>query len=130
MKKLIMIALLMASGSALADMPYINNNTAENRERVQKGEFVCETSKAQTTINAGVYGSSEGLNSGNSYYGNYQNQNNDKGGYIGISIPIGEGPKVDCSQLYDQVIRENDLRIKQLEMQVKLLEQRNLTIGK
>lgn len=122
MKKLLVsMCLCMVSFSSLADMPYINNNTADGRERVQKGDIVCETSKAQATINAGVYGGKES---------NYYYNQDDKGGYIGISIPLGGGgPKVDCGRLYDQVLRENEMRIKQLEAQIDLMKRRTLTVA-
>ena len=122
MKKILATLILsVVSFSSLAEMPYINNNTADSRERIQKGDIVCETSKAQATINAGVYGGKES---------NYYYNQDDKGGYVGISIPIGGGDsKVDCSRLYDQVLRENDMRIKQLEAQLELMKRRTLTVG-
>lgn len=113
---------LVFSNVVIADMPYISNNTAESRERIQTGDMSCESSKAQTTVNAGVYG-------GHSQ--DYGYISNDKGGYIGISIPIGDtGSKVDCNRLYDLVVREKEMKIKELEKRVQMMEQRTLTVEK
>ena len=99
-----LISLLSAySFVAKADLPYINNNTAEERTRVQNGDITCEVSKPKSTINAGVYGSNED----NRYYG----RENDKGGYIGISIPIGGSSSVDCNKLYELSVKEKELKI-------------------
>lgn len=117
-----LISLLSAySFVAKADLPYINNNTAEERTRVQNGDITCEVSKPKSTINAGVYGSNED----NRYYG----RENDKGGYIGISIPIGGSSSVDCNKLYELSVKEKELKIKQLEEQVKLLSSRTLKLS-
>ena len=117
-----LISLLSAySFVAKADLPYINNNTAEERTRVQNGDITCEVSKPNSTINAGVYGSNED----NRYYG----RENDKGGYIGISIPIGGSSSVDCNKLYELSVKEKELKIKQLEEQVKLLSSRTLKLS-
>ena len=107
---------------AKADLPYINNNTAEERTRVQNGDITCEVSKPKSTINDGVYGSNED----NWYYG----RENDKGGYIGISIPIGGSSSVDYNKLYELSVKEKELKIKQLEEQVKLLSSRTLKLSK
>jgi|AGFT01.1.fsa_nt_gi hypothetical protein len=121
MKKIIFAGLLFST-SAFADMPYIANNTAESRDRIQSGDMMCETSKAQTTVNAGVYGSDSS---------DYGFQTSDKGGYVGISIPIGDsGSKVDCNRLYDLVVKEKEMKIKELEKRLQLMEQRTLTVGK
>lgn len=124
MKKsnMLLVLVLFYSTSALADLPYINNNTAQSSERIQTGDMSCETSKAQTTVNAGVYGN-------NSM--DYGYEQNDKGGYIGISVPIGEGgSKVDCNRLYDLVVKEKEMKIKELEKRIQLMEQRTLTVEK
>lgn len=122
-KKFGLVLLLQLVGfSAYADMPYIGNNTAESRERIQSGDMTCETSKAQTTMNAGVYGSDSN---------NYGYQTNDKGGYVGISIPIGGGDsKVDCNRLYDLVVKEKEMKIKELEKRIQLMEKRTLSVEK
>lgn len=123
MKKIVLSTLMsiFVSSSAFADAPYMNNNTAETRERVQNGEITCETSKPQTTVNMGVYGS----NGENYFY-----SQSDKGGYVGISIPIGDGgSKVDCNRLYELSVKEKELKIKQLEQQIALLEKRTLSIS-
>lgn len=119
--KLLAVAGLLVASYAHADFPYMSNNTAESRTRVQNGEITCEVSKPQATINAGVYGSNEN----NRYYG----EDHDKGGYIGISIPIGGSDnQVDCNRLYDLSVKEKELKIKQLEQQVKMLEARQLSV--
>lgn len=122
MKKLNWLLVLgLFSTSAMADLPYINNNTAQSSERIQTGDMSCETSKAQTTVNAGVYGN-------NSV--DYGYQQNDKGGYVGISVPIGGDSKVDCNRLYDLVVKEKEMKIKELEKRIQLMEQRTLTVEK
>lgn len=119
---LLLVLGLVFSTSAMADLPYINNNTAQSSERIQSGDMTCETSKAQTTVNAGVYGN-------NSM--DYGYQQNDKGGYVGISVPIGDGgSKVDCNRLYDLVVKEKEMKIKELEKRIQLMEQRTLTVEK
>lgn len=98
---------------ALADIPYITNNIAESRERVQNGDMSCETSHPQATVNAGVYG-----NNGQQY----RYQDDDKGAFIAISIPIGGNQnKVDCQPMYDQMLRQKDLQLKQLQAQNEML---------
>lgn len=105
-----------------ADMPYLGNNTTDSRERVQNGDISCETSKPQATVSMGVYGS----NGENYYY-----QQSDKGAYVGVSIPLGGSDmKVDCDRLYVLSVKEKELKIKQLEQQVALLEKRTLQVGK
>ncbi|MCS5737303.1 hypothetical protein, partial [Herbiconiux daphne] len=99
----------------MADAPYINNNTASSSERVTDGEVSCDTTHAQATINGGVF-------QDNNPYHYYEGE--DKGGYVGISIPLGGGGNVDCSKLYNQVLKKNELKIKQLEQQVALLQKR------
>lgn len=122
MKKTLFVTLMVFSTGVFADAPYMNNNTAESRERVQNGEISCETSKAQTTVNMGVYGSN-----GEDYY----YSRSDKGGYVGISIPIGDGGgKVDCNRLFELSVKEKELKIKQLEQQVAMLEARTLSVAK
>lgn len=115
-KLLLAAAAVMFSGASLADAPYINNNIAESRDRIQNGDLTCESSRPQATINAGVYG-----NSGSQYRYNDE----DKGGYIGISIPIGTGSKVDCNRLYDLTVRQKELQIKQLEAQLADMQRNN-----
>ncbi|MEQ5091644.1 hypothetical protein ABN224_16760 [Providencia rettgeri] len=101
---------------ASADVPYIYNNIAESRERIQNGDLTCESSKPQATINAGLYG-----NKGSKYY--YKDE--DKGGFIGISIPIGENSKVDCNKIYELTVRQKELQIKQLESQLADIQRNN-----
>lgn len=118
LNKLLTCLLLLSSG-AMADAPYINNNTANDSERVTDGDVSCDTTHARATINSGVFEDKDN----NRYY-----QGEDKGAYIGVSIPLGGGNSVDCSKLYDQVLHKNELRIKQLEQQVELLKSRQLTV--
>lgn len=120
-KSLVLIVGLVFSTSVFADLPYISNNTAQSSERIQTGDMTCETSKAQTTVNAGVYGN-------NSM--DYGYQQNDKGGYIGVSVPIGGDSKVDCNRLYNLVVKEKEMKIKELEKRIQLMEQRTLTVEK
>lgn len=120
-KSLVLMVGLVFSTSVFADLPYISNNTAQSSERIQTGDMTCETSKAQTTVNAGVYGN-------NSM--DYGYQQNDKGGYIGVSVPIGGDSKVDCNRLYNLVVKEKEMKIKELEKRIQLMEQRTLTVEK
>ncbi|CAD5236029.1 hypothetical protein PP187_gp040 [Klebsiella phage vB_KvM-Eowyn] len=104
---------MLLSAAAFADMPYITNNIAESRERVQNGDMSCETSHPQATVNAGVYG-----NNGQQY----RYQDDDKGAFIAISIPIGGNQnKVDCQPMYDQMLQQKDLQLKQLQAQNEML---------
>lgn len=120
LKTLTLLCVLFA-GVVHAEMPYINNNTASERTHIQNGDITCDVDKPKSTINAGVYGS----NSNDHYYG----QENDKGGYVGISIPIGGSDNtVDCNRLYDLSVKEKELKIKQLEEQVKTLQKRTLSV--
>ena len=109
-----LIALLLVSAGASADMPYIMNNVAESRDRIQNGDLTCESSRPQATINAGVYG-----NNGSEY----RYEDRDKGAYVGISIPMGTGTKVDCNRLYDLTVQQKELQIKQLQQQLADLKQ-------
>lgn len=100
--------------TAFADAPYISNNVATGHERVQDGDKVCETSKPTTTVNAGVYS-----DNGTQYM--YQQQ--DKGGYVGISIPLGGGSDIDCGALYDKMLKTKDMENEQKEAQIQILKQ-------
>lgn len=121
MKKLFTIALLSLVTTAYADMPYINNNTAENFERVTSGDITCESRKAVPTLNTGYYSSSE-----DSIYTNRTSQ--DKGVFVAVSIPLSSTSKqVDCKNLYNSALEKEQLRVKQLEMQVEMLKSRRLS---
>ena len=113
-KIIILFVLTLLSFNVLADMPYITNNVAMGHERIQDGDKVCETSTPTTTINAGVYG-----NNGDQY--DYRDQ--DKGGYIGISIPIGGTPKIDCNSLYEKMLKTKDMENEQKSAQIEILKQ-------
>lgn len=121
MKKLLSLLLLGMASVAYADMPYINNNTAENFERVTSGDITCESRKAVSTLNTGYYSSSQ-----DSMYINRTGQ--DKGVFVAISIPLSSTSKqVDCKNLYNSALEKEQLRVKQLEMQVEMLKSRRLT---
>lgn len=121
MKKLLSLLLLGMASVAYADMPYINNNTAENFERVTSGDITCESRKAVSTLNTGYYSSSQ-----DSMYINQTGQ--DKGVFVAISIPLSSTSKqVDCKNLYNSALEKEQLRVKQLEMQVEMLKSRRLT---
>lgn len=112
-KTLLVSALVSFCSSVYADMPYINNNVSSTHERIQDGDKTCETSKPTTTINAGVYG-----NSGNQYF----YEQNDKGGYVGISIPIGGGSNINCDTLYQKMLKTKDMENEQKEAQIEILK--------
>lgn len=120
-KYFIISVFITTSYAAHADFPYMNNNTADERTRVQNGEITCEVSKPHATLNVGAYGS----NDNNYYYGRDQ----DKGAYVGISIPLGSAENdVDCNRLYNLSVKEKELKIKMLEEQVKQLQGRTLNV--
>lgn len=114
-KVLLLILTMMASWFALADAPYITNNIAENRGRIQNGDISCEVSRPQATINVGAYG-----NNGSEY----RYANDDKGGYVSISIPLGGDDKMaeSCERLADLSRRQKELQIKRLEMEMDRME--------
>lgn len=121
MKRVILTGLLvLGSGLCSADMPYISNNTAETFERVTSGDITCESRKAHPTLNAGLYQSND------SYYGSSY-QNDDKGVYVALSIPITMNRnQVDCSSLYNTALDKERIRVKQLEMQLEMYKGRRL----
>lgn len=114
-KILLLIVTMMTSWFALADAPYITNNIAENRGRIQNGDISCEVSRPQATINVGAYG-----NNGSEY----RYANDDKGGYVSISIPLGGDDKMaeSCERLADLSRRQKELQIKRLEMEMDRME--------
>lgn len=114
-KILLLILTMMTSWFALADAPYITNNIAENRGRIQNGDISCEVSRPQATINVGAYG-----NNGSEY----RYANDDKGGYVSISIPLGGDDKMaeSCERLADLSRRQKELQIKRLEMEMDRME--------
>lgn len=121
MKKLLTCTLLSMTSFAYADMPYINNNTAENFERVTSGDITCESRKAVATLNTGFYSSNQ-----DSIYSSRNNE--DKGMFVAVSIPLASTSKqVDCKNLYNSALEKEQLRVKQLEMQVEMLKSRRLT---
>lgn len=121
MKKLIALLLLGIGSTAFADMPYISNNTSENFERVTSGDITCESRKAVATLNTGYYSSSQ-----DSIYTSKTEE--DKGVFVAVSIPLSSTSKqVDCKNLYNSALEKEQLRVKQLEMQVEMLKSRRLT---
>jgi len=121
MKKLIALLLLGIGSTAFADMPYISNNTSENFERVTSGDITCESRKAVATLNTGYYSSSQ-----DSIYTSKTGE--DKGVFVAVSIPLSSTSKqVDCKNLYNSALEKEQLRVKQLEMQVEMLKSRRLT---
>lgn len=107
--------------TVFAEMPYISNNLSESFERVTSGDITCESRKTQPTINTGFYSSTEDQNSLN-------RNNTDKGVYVALSVPLGSKNKqVDCQGLYNSALQKEQLRVKQLEMQVELLKSRQLS---
>lgn len=114
-KTLIILIAAFFTNLALADVPYMTNNTASSSERVQVGDVSCDSSKPQSTINIGAYG-----NNGN----RYSYEDSDKGGFVSISIPIGESAvKTDCSRLYDLGVKMKEVELKQREMAVAAAEE-------
>lgn len=114
-KILLLIVMMVTAGAAFADAPYITNNIAENRGRIQNGDISCEVSRPQATINVGAYG-----NNGSEY----RYANDDKGGYVSISIPLGGDDKMaeSCERLADLSRRQKELQIKRLEMEMDRME--------
>lgn len=111
----IFVLSLASIGYAFADAPYITNNTAGSSERVQVGDMSCDTSKPQATINVGAYG-----NNGN----RYSYEDNDKGGFVSVSIPIGSSSvTTDCSRLYDIGLKMKETELKQREMMIQQQEE-------
>ena len=114
--KIILLVIMMVTAcTAFADAPYITNNIAENRGRIQNGDISCEVSRPQATINVGAYG-----NNGSEY----RYANDDKGGYVSISIPLGGDDKMaeSCERLADLSRRQKELQIKRLEMEMDRME--------
>ncbi|CAM8750819.1 hypothetical protein CENTIMANUS_00216 [Klebsiella phage vB_KpM_Centimanus] len=114
-KILLFIVTMVTACTAFADAPYITNNIAENRGRIQNGDISCEVSRPQATINVGAYG-----NNGSEY----RYANDDKGGYVSISIPLGGDDKMaeSCERLADLSRRQKELQIKRLEMEMDRME--------
>lgn len=114
-KILLVIVMMVTACTAFADAPYITNNIAENRGRIQNGDISCEVSRPQATINVGAYG-----NNGSEY----RYANDDKGGYVSISIPLGGDDKMaeSCERLADLSRRQKELQIKRLEMEMDRME--------
>lgn len=114
-KILLLIVMMVTACAAFADAPYITNNIAENRGRIQNGDISCEVSRPQATINVGAYG-----NNGSEY----RYANDDKGGYVSISIPLGGDDKMaeSCERLADLSRRQKELQIKRLEMEMDRME--------
>lgn len=114
-KILLLIVMMVTACTAFADAPYITNNIAENRGRIQNGDISCEVSRPQATINVGAYG-----NNGSEYH----YANDDKGGYVSISIPLGGDDKMaeSCERLADLSRRQKELQIKRLEMEMDRME--------
>lgn len=114
-KILLLIVMMVTACTAFADAPYITNNIAENRGRIQNGDISCEVSRPQATINVGAYG-----NNGSEYL----YANDDKGGYVSISIPLGGDDKMaeSCERLADLSRRQKELQIKRLEMEMDRME--------
>lgn len=120
MKRILLLTFLMCGLSVHADMPYINNTISETYERVTTGDLACESRKAHPTLNAGYYQGND------SYYGTF-NQREDKGAYVAISIPLtSNSNRVDCKSLYNSALRQSELRVKQLEMQLEMQKSRRL----
>lgn len=114
-KILLLVVMMVTTCTAFADAPYITNNIAENRGRIQNGDISCEVSRPQATINVGAYG-----NNGSEY----RYANDDKGGYVSISIPLGGDDKMaeSCERLADLSRRQKELQIKRLEMEMDRME--------
>ena len=112
-KRLLTLTCLFLPVLSYADMPYINTSPSESRSRVQDGDKSCESSKAQTTLNVGVYG-----NNGSQYM--YADQ--DKGGFVSLSVPIGHSDTLDCSKLYDQLLASKEMDNEQKEIQIQQLK--------
>lgn len=114
-KILLLIVMMVTAWTAFADAPYITNNIAENRGRIQNGDISCEVGRPQATINVGAYG-----NNGSEY----RYANDDKGGYVSISIPLGGDDKMaeSCERLADLSRRQKELQIKRLEMEMDRME--------
>lgn len=114
-KILLLIVMMVTACTAFADAPYITNNIAENRGRIQNGDISCEVSRPQATINVGAYG-----NNGSEYH----YANDDKGSYVSISIPLGGDDKMaeSCERLADLSRRQKELQIKRLEMEMDRME--------
>lgn len=126
-KRLLLLTSLVLPVVSYADMPYINTTPSNSNSRVQDGDKSCESSKAQTTLNVGVYG-----NNGNQY----MYSDDDKGGFVSLSVPIGHSDTLDCSKLYDQLLKSKEMdneqkaiQIEQLKMQLAEL-QRNQQLQK
>ena len=119
MLKYSILGLALFGFKALADAPYITNNTASSSENVQVGDMSCNSSKPQATVNVGAYG-----NSGNQYMYN----DSDKGGFVSISIPLGSSAiKTDCSKLYEVGLHMKELELKQRELAIQQ-EEENLRL--
>lgn len=116
-----LFAILFISCSTMADMPSMNNMTSEKSERITNGDLTCETRSPTATINAGVYSS----DNQRAYYNGINEK--DQGMYVGVSIPIfSKSKSVSCDNLYQLTLKKEQLRVQQLEMQIKRLESQNL----
>lgn len=65
-----------------------------------------------------VYGE---LYSSNTDYPPYNNEE-DKGGRIGVSISLGGGDRIDCSRLQEIETRKAELELEKLEAEVEMLK--------
>lgn len=116
-----LFAILFISCSTMADMPSMNNMTSEKSERITNGDLTCETRAPTATINAGVYSS----DNQRAYYNGINEK--DQGMYVAVSIPIfSKSKSVSCDNLYQLTLKKEQLRVQQLEMQIKRLESQNL----
>lgn len=121
MNRFLIAIILSIPTLAYADMPYMNNMTTEKSERITNGDLTCESRQPTATINAGVYSS----DSQKAYYQGINEQ--DQGMYVGISIPLySKSKSVSCNDLYQLTLKKEQLRVKQLEMQVEALKSRRL----
>lgn len=120
-KTALLLALVSSTANAISiPTPSLSSPTA--RVRTPDGFECSNPIGSSTVVQIGLLGTSN--EDDYDYYNSYNhgsNRNNDEfGAYVSLVVPIGAPEPIDCSKLYFNALREQELKIKQLEAQLLL----------
>lgn len=122
----VIAASLIAPNAYGLSVPSMPSVSSYDEVRLPDGSY-CRSSDYGTQLQVGVVGGQGATGSRNSYedrYGHEDRYRGESGVYAQVIIPLGGPERIDCSKVYELMVKQKTLELSELEIRIRDAESR------
>ena len=123
----VVAAALIAPCANALSVPTMPSVSSYDEVRLPDGSY-CRSSDYGTQLQVGVVGGQGSTGSRNGYddryYGHEDRRTDEAGVFAQIIIPIGGPERIDCSKVYELMVKQKTLELTELEIRIRDAESR------